>query len=290
MNNLYADWCAREGKPRAEPYAFKCTASVGGSDYIADLKGASRRYFVATTVELLTTGDDAPPVRNIVFFRYVRSPIAFYQMVGRGTRLDPASGKLMFTVYDYTNATRLFGEEFKSKLRPPRSSGGDGPPTPPEPQIVIQGIDVQVTPAGHLIVANVDGRAMPVTVEEYRQRLAAKLLQQAPTLDVFRVRWIKPPDRRELLANMPEGGRSALIVRTLDDMEEYDLFDVLAEIGYGMAPRTRGQRAEAFIYKNASWIGTMPAEWAGAVKALAAQFAKAGTEGLENPQVFRRPK
>ena len=55
---------------------------------------------------------DVPVVRNIVFFKYVRSPIAFYQMVGRGTRLDPPSGKLMFRVYDYTNATRLFGEEF----------------------------------------------------------------------------------------------------------------------------------------------------------------------------------
>src|SRR5512141_267369 len=28
-----------------------------------------------------------------------------------GTRIDPTTGKLMFRVYDYTNATRLFGEE-----------------------------------------------------------------------------------------------------------------------------------------------------------------------------------
>jgi type I restriction enzyme R subunit len=39
-------------------------------------------------------------VRNIAFFKYVRSPIAFYQMLGRGTRLDPASEKLMFRIYD----------------------------------------------------------------------------------------------------------------------------------------------------------------------------------------------
>lgn len=50
---------------------------------------------------------DVPRVRNIVFFKYVRSPIAFYQMIGRGTRLYPPDGKLMFRVYDYTNATRL---------------------------------------------------------------------------------------------------------------------------------------------------------------------------------------
>lgn len=98
LSNLYADWCAKNGRLRLDPYAFKCTASVGGSDYIADLRGGSRHHFVATTVDLLTTGVDVPVVRNIVFFKYVRSPIAFYQMVGRGTRLDAPSGKLMFRV------------------------------------------------------------------------------------------------------------------------------------------------------------------------------------------------
>ena len=42
LNNLYADWCARQGRRRAEPYAFKCTAASGGGDYLADLRGASR--------------------------------------------------------------------------------------------------------------------------------------------------------------------------------------------------------------------------------------------------------
>src|SRR5881397_3690205 len=84
--------------------------------YLADLRGASRSHFIATTVDLLTTGVDVPVVRNIVFFKYVRSPIAFYQMVGRGTRLDPPTGKLMFKVYDYTDATRLFGQDFVTKF------------------------------------------------------------------------------------------------------------------------------------------------------------------------------
>jgi type I restriction enzyme R subunit len=288
--NGYADWCRNNSKPRLDPYAFKCTASVGGADYIADLRGASRSHFVATTVELLTTGVDVPRVRKIVFFRYVRSPIAFYQMVGRGTRIDVATGKLMFRVYDYTNATRLFGEEFKTKLRPPRGPGGDGPPTPPEPTVVVQGFDVHVTDAGRFIVTTVDGKAMPVTVEEYKQRLAAKLIEEAPSLDAFRTRWITPNDRQQMLGNMPDAGRSVLLVRDLEDMEEYDLYDVLAELGYGMAPRTRTDRAESFTYKHTDWLTRMPGQAAAAVKALAAQFAKAGTDGLENPQVFQTPE
>ena len=134
MNNLYAEWCKINGKPRLDPYAFKCTASVGGSQYLADLRGASRSYFIATTVDLLTTGVDVPLFRNIVFFKYVRSPIAFYQMVGRGTRLDAPTGKLMFRVYDYTDATRLFGEDFKTKYTPRQQRGPGLPRLQPNPQ------------------------------------------------------------------------------------------------------------------------------------------------------------
>src|SRR5438270_131776 len=60
MNNLYAEWCRNNGRQRLDRYAFKCTASVGGAQYLADLKGASRSFFIATTVDLLTTGVDVP--------------------------------------------------------------------------------------------------------------------------------------------------------------------------------------------------------------------------------------
>jgi type I restriction enzyme R subunit len=256
LNNLYASWCTASGRPRLDPYAFKCTAASGGGDYLPDLRGASRHHFVATTVDLLTTGVDVPCVRNIVFFKYVRSPIAFYQMVGRGTRLDPTTGKLMFRVYDYTDATRLFGKEFVTRATPPRKPGEGGcpPPDPPERTLLVEGFDVRVTGAGRYIVTTVDGKAQPVTVEEYKARLAAKLVEEVPTLEAFRGCWITPPDRRVLLGKLPDAGRSPFLVRTLEDMTDYDLYDVLAELGYGLAPRTRGARADAFTYKHSGWL------------------------------------
>jgi type I restriction enzyme R subunit len=63
---------------------------------------------VATTVDLLSTGVDIPSVRNIVFMKAVASPTLFKQIVGRGSRIDEATGKLFFRIIDYTNATRLF--------------------------------------------------------------------------------------------------------------------------------------------------------------------------------------
>jgi type I restriction enzyme R subunit len=294
MNNLYAEWCAQNGRQRLEPYAFKCTASVGGSEYIADLKGASRSHFIATTVDLLTTGVDVPPVRNIVFFKYVRSPIAFYQMVGRGTRIDPPTGKLMFRVYDYTDATRLFGEQFISVVTGPREpKEGDGPivdPPPPEPPILVEGFEVHVTPAGRYIVTEVDGKAMPVTVEEYKERLAQRLVAEAASIEDFRSRWIHPAKRRELLGRLPDAGRSPMVLRELEQMNDYDLYDVLAEIGYGAAARTREERAAAFAYKNATWLSTMPVDTSATIRAIASQFAWGGTDGLESAYMFQTPE
>ncbi|MBU2574344.1 MAG: DEAD/DEAH box helicase family protein [Elusimicrobia bacterium] len=286
MNNLYADWCHKQAKTRLDHYAFKCTASVGGQ-YLADLRGASRSHFIATTVELLTTGVDVPVVKNIVFFKYVVSPIAFYQMIGRGMRLDAPTGKLMFSIYDYTNATRLFNKEFITKLKPPHGKGGGG--QEPPPPIQVEGFDIHVTDAGRYILTMKDGKTQPVTVDEYKSILAAKLVGEAPTLDVFRSHWINPSERKEMMGHLPDAGRSAMLIQKLEGMENYDLYDVLGEIGYGLAPRTRPDRAGAFVYKHAGWLAALPPKTSTTLKAVAAQFSVSGTDGLENPAIFQTP-
>jgi len=291
LNNLYANWCAAQGgRPRQEPYAFKCTAASSGNDQLPDLRASSRSHFIATTVDLLTTGVDVPCVRNIVFFKYLKSPISFYQMVGRGTRIDAPTGKLMFRVYDYTDATRLFGEDFVT--RPPREGGGgDGPePPPPPPTITVEGFDVHVTDAGRYIVADVDGRAMPIPIDEYKARLAARLVQETHTLADFRGCWIDPPARQELINSLVTGGYSPSVVRIVDDKQDYDLYDVLAELGWGMAPRTRRDRTLAFTYKHEDWINALPVSTAATIRAIASQFERGGTDGLENPQIFQTPE
>ena len=288
MNNLYSDWCHLNSHQPAEMYAFKCTASAFGNESLPDLRGASRHHFVATTVELLTTGVDVPCVRNIVFFKYVKSPIAFYQMVGRGTRLDTATDKLMFRVYDYTNATRLFGHDFVTAATS-KPTGETPPVTPVEPTLSVEGFEVHTTAAGTFILATVNGQSKPVTVEEYKEILTVKLTAGAPTLDQFRQQWVDPMARRELLENLPDGGRSALLIRRLNDMESCDLFDVLAELGYGIDPKSRQDRAQSFTYKHRAWLDSLPADTRLAVIALARQFVGAGTDGLENPSIFKTP-
>ena len=290
MNNLYSAWCRENGQERAEPYAFKCTAA-GGKDYLSELRGSTRRHFIATTVDLLTTGVDVPAVRNVVFFKYVRSPITFYQMVGRGTRLDETTGKLMFRVYDYTDASRLFGSAFQTRFSLPSEPEGTESGPKPERVLQVHGFDVHVTDAGrYILTMGDDGKATPVTVEEYRERLAAKLVAVAPTLNAFRARWVQPSDRKSLFSLLPDSGRSASLIRSLDNREEFDLYDVLADLAYGMMPLSRFERAGAFTYKNQDWLAGLPDQTASTLRAIARQFAQAGIEGLENPQVLQTPE
>ena len=61
---------------------------------------------ILTTSQKLSTGVDAPEVRNIVLFRPVNSMIEFKQIIGRGTRLF--DNKDYFTVYDFVDAHHHF--------------------------------------------------------------------------------------------------------------------------------------------------------------------------------------
>ncbi|MCI0579683.1 MAG: DEAD/DEAH box helicase family protein [Chloroflexi bacterium] len=301
MNNWYRQWCQKNNRKSCDHYAFKCTAASSGNDMLPDFRGSANDYFVATTVDLLTTGVDVPRVQNIAFFRYLKSPISFYQMVGRGTRIYEPDNKLVFRVYDYTNATQLFGEEFISdfavkaelpvgdELDEAESGIEEVDEYAPIKRIEVVGFDVAISDAGRYIVTQVDGRDQPVTVEEYKQQVAAGLVAQAPDLRAFRQKWVEPDERQALLVRLPADGQSALLIRELENMTAYDLYDVLAELGYGMAPRTLQERADAFTYKHATWLNSMPAGAAETIRALAAQFARGGTEELENRYIWQTP-
>lgn len=288
LGNLYGDWCQAHGRERKPYFAFKCTAKSGGADPVPDLRGSASSHFIACTVDLLSTGVDVPCVRNIVFMQYVRSPIVFAQMLGRGTRLDPDSGKLMFRVFDYTEATALFGQDFVTQFKGSGAGKGKAPP-PPEPPAIVEGVQIRIEPTGRYLTASVDGRSARVTLEQYRDRVAQRLVARADTLATFRQVWVQPNERRELLNTIVRGGFSPKALQVAEEADDCDLFDVLGEVGYGLVRKTRPERAYAFTYKAQPWLVLMPPPTAATVKALASQFALGGTDALETPQIFSTP-
>ncbi len=289
LNNLYAAWCKTKGQRRLPTFSFKCMASNDGQSLIADFRDRQRAYFIATTMDLLTTGVNVPCVRNIVFFRYIRSPILFHQIVGRGTRVDGVNDKLMFRILDYTGATALFGADF---ITPPPGGGTDGPRPPgppPPPPVKVKGVQIDLAHAGNFYVMNRNGQTVRVTPEEYRTRLVQELLATVPTLAGFRERWLDPERRHELMAQLAAQGLLPENLRTAAHMDDYDLFDVMAAVAYGIKPRTRSERA-ALLGKDPTtgpdWLVKMPQPPAKVIRAIVRQFEKAGTDALETQELW----
>ncbi len=286
LNNLYAAWCKTKGQRRLPTFSFKCMASNDGQSLIADFRDRQRAYFIATTMDLLTTGVNVPCARNIVFFRYIRSPILFHQIVGRGTRVDGINDKLMFRIFDYTGATALFGADF---ITPP-PSGGDGGGGPggddPPPPVKVKGVKIELAHAGNFYVMNRNGQTVRVTPEEYRQRLVEELLATVPTLAGFRERWLDPEQRHELMAQLAAQGLLPENLRTAAHMDDYDLFDVIAAVTYGVKPKTRAQRAAQLDNLATDWLLQLPPPAAKVIRAIARQFERAGTDALETDQLW----
>lgn len=286
LNRLYSAWCKANGQKRRRQYAFKCMSSVDGQSMIPDFRGSSSSHFIATTKDLLSTGVDVPRVRNIVFFRFVQSAILFAQMFGRGTRLKEEYGKLMFRVFDYTGVTALFGKPFVTP--PPPEPGGDGGGKIREvPRTRSRGGTSEVRAAGVFNILARDGQPARVTPQEYQAAITDELIAQCPTLAEFRAAWLVQERRETVMNDFARRGLLPEKLREIRAMDEYDLFDVLAAVAYGIAPRSRAERAAALTTENApEWLIHLPLPAAKVIRAIARQFERGGTPALETTELW----
>jgi type I restriction enzyme R subunit len=76
-----------------------------------------QKPYVVTSVDILSTGVDIPCVRFIAFAALTKSVGKYVQMVGRGTRLDPKTGKFSFTVLDFVGLCRRMEDNGKGTLK-----------------------------------------------------------------------------------------------------------------------------------------------------------------------------
>jgi len=302
MNNLYVRWCKENSQTPKDHYAFKCMGGPNnGADMIEPMRGSGERAFIACTVDLLESGVDIERLNAVVFFRYLQSPIKFYQMVGRGTRIHEETQKYKFWLYDYTDVTNLFGTDFITKPSRPRGGGGDeggggiivDPPwPPPEPPSVaeIGGHWVTVTPQGRFILTSRDGRDTPIPVDEYRREVIQRVLSEAHNLGEFRQLWIETQKRRGLINHLLSDNFSPEVIREIDRMTDFDLYDFFSHHGYHARALKRTERGDLYISGNAGWFGGMDAKAAIVLKGLGHQFSQGGTEALETPALWEVPE
>lgn len=132
----------------------------------------------------------------------ISSPILFKQIIGRGTRIDPDSGKLWFRIIDYTNATRLLDPKWD---KPPNASA---PVSDVRPQTASLAGTVRLHKTGDRLV----GASVAVITGPNDQR--------GPILtdDDGRYRFDNlPPDVLTLEASGPRLARRQMKVQTVEN-------------------------------------------------------------------------
>ncbi|MGC8928894.1 MAG: helicase-related protein, partial [Myxococcota bacterium] len=112
-------------------------------------KNPNRKPYIAVSVDIMSTGVDIPCVRFIGFSALTKSVGKYIQMLGRGTRLDPKSGKFSFTILDFVGLCKRMQD--------------NGRGTPKENEKIVKEMvggrsicSVKEIPSGYFLIPNPD--------------------------------------------------------------------------------------------------------------------------------------
>ena len=213
---------------------------------------------IAVTVDLLTTGFDAPDVRNIVFVRPLRSAILYKQMKGRGTRLCEDIDKRYFTIFDYSGASALEDAEFDGHPANTQKPTANSKPkkkreTEPEPKPVGDGVNIFISDTNRYVCL-ADGRKIPF--EEYTEQTREHILDVASkSIDSLLSIWIDKRSRQELREDLRDHDIYPSAFRHYLGLDATDDVDILAKIAFDLVQvPTRHQRVERFWEHDEVWL------------------------------------
>jgi type I restriction enzyme, R subunit len=258
---------------------------------------------VAVTVDLLSTGFDAPDVRNIVFVRPLRSSILYKQMKGRGTRLCEDINKRYFTIFDYSGASALEDSEFEGhpanrqkpiiQKKPTKKKIGGTKETP-----VGEGISVLISDTNRYVCL-ADGRKIPF--EEYTEQSRDVILDiSTKSINELLKIWMDKRSRKDLREELRDNDIYASAFRYYLDLPTTDDVDILAKVGFDLVNvPTRDDRATRLWDKDQDWIlkklGELNIDEADRYKAnfwIAAldHYRLFGIDDLEQARTFSAPQ
>ena len=215
---------------------------------------------IAVTVDLMTTGYDAPDVKNIVFLRPLKSAILYKQMKGRGTRICEDVNKRYFTIFDYSGASLLEDAEFDG--HPANLQKGALPKSKPKKKHdetaekpVGEGISVIIS-ATNRYVCLADGRKIPF--EDYTEQSREFILDVSTDnlSDLLKI-WIDKKSRHELREELRDHDIYPAAFRHYFNLPQTDDVDILAKIGFDLVKiPTRDDRATRLWVGDQDWLLT----------------------------------
>ena len=262
-------------------YCHRVTADDGqiGEQHLRDFQDNEKSIpTILKTSQKLSTGVDAPEIRNIVLMRPVNSMVEFKQIVGRGTRLF--DGKDYFTVYDFVNAHHHFQDpEWDGEPLEPEAPQEGGAPrdcnicgetpcvcerppeeacpkcdnipcvceTPPRVMISVRLSDNQVREIDSMVRTSFwSPSGKPISSQEFITQLFGDLPSFFNDEDQLRALWSVPSTRKKMLTELSEKGYTNSQLEDLRHLihgEDSDLFDVLSYVAYHKELVPRLERA-----------------------------------------------
>ena len=283
-------------------YCHRVTADDGalGEQHLRDFQDNEKSIpTILTTSQKLSTGVDAPEVRNIILLRPVNSMVEFKQIIGRGTRLF--EGKDYFTVYDFVEAHHHFQDPEwdgppqapePTESRPRKPKEGDGefvvPDKPEEPRprmIKVRLSGRKVLELDNMVKTSfwsADGT--PISSDQFIKNLFGEIPSLFSSESQLREIWSNPDTRRKLLEELSERGytRPQLEdLRRLVNGQNSDLYDVLAHVAYEAALVPREGRAKRAKVELASYS---PAQQE-FLNFVLDQYVRAGSDELDTKKL-----
>jgi type I restriction enzyme R subunit len=226
---------------------------------------------ILTTSQLLTTGLDAPTVKNVVLARVVGSISEFKQIIGRGTRVRAEYDKLWFNIIDYTGtATEKFADpnfdgdpvrvdvtdvdEPVETPEPPKPTDGEnpapGPDDPPGPLDPPEGepprkfyVDDGEVRIVHHQVQELDPEGHVLRTIRYEDYAAGRVRVLCPTVFDLKVKWADPLGRTEIIQRLKDEGIEFDALQEALNQPDADPFDLLCHLAFNAPLRTRRERA-----------------------------------------------
>lgn len=293
-------------KKSANPnYCVRVTANDGeiGEQFLREFQDNEKTIpTILTTSQKLSTGVDARNIRNIVLMRPVNSMIEFKQIVGRGTRLF--EGKEFFTIYDFVDAYHHFADpEWDGDPLEPVES--EPKPTSPTKELkesteereckekekrkrikikLRDGKEREIQSMISTSFWNADGK--PISAQEFLNNLFGELPNLFKNEAELRALWSDPSTRKILLEKLDSAGfpkSDLLIVQSLVNMENSDLFDVLEYVFNGnYNSLTREQRVEASQATIFSILNDKQKEF---IEFVLSKYVETGVEELDQDKL-----
>lgn len=320
LSNLNADLVAQNPN-----YVCRVTAAEGdiGRGHLSrfqDLETNQSTPTILTSSQMLTTGVDAPTVKNVVLVRVIGSMSEFKQTIGRGTRVREDYNKLFFDILDYTgSATRMFADpdfdghaaqvmeeaandegqvvEPEHVVEFDHQQNEEHPPIEPEqPQGVndlaqdlrrkfyVDGGRVEI--AAHLVY-ELDADGNNLRMVQFSDYTAEKVRVLYRSPEDLACHWKDPATREALIAQLADRGIDLAQLVEQTNQPDADLLDLLCHVAFSAPLLTRHQRAEKLRRDRPDFFDQFGEEARQILSELLDRYTENGTDQLRLPDALR---